>query len=629
MAEIPNRLPEPKRFRKRTKDLSREDYQWLVERRAVALGGRCSKEPTETEGAHENFERIIEDRDFLPANFLSVGATRARAVCRIEMRNSGGWSKWATGFLVAPDILLTNNHVFEQANWAENARLLFCDELDDNGEPKQLELFYLDPDALFITNEYLDFTLVAVKGRPGDKHGYIQLRRDPHLIVKDERVNIIQHPDGRRKEVVVQSNRVETIKQSEILYTADTEPGSSGSPVFSSSWELVALHHAGGEQIDQVWKNNEGIRISAIIRYLENLLRRDSHEGARETLSHVEDRNPWEGIFGSWGRKPEDDKDIERVVYDYQATSAFLDIGFWNIEHFNDTTSQARIRRVADALDNFGLDAIGLVEIAEAPVAALVAELNQRGHGYEYFVYDVRGSQDLAIIYDASTLELEHVPWSDEAKQRLSELVGETGKNAWYRLPLLARMKSKYAREPDNVQFDFLMCVVHAKATTHYDEPGVPEQVRARAAELLAQELSQVMSRLNENEVVVGGDFNARLEEQSFSALAHKLSAVALTSGDAQSGNPDAYTYLGSHGGIIDHIYVTPSAHRHYDPGSISITRIDTDIPDFVDDISDHAPIIARFSYWGDGRPADDLEEPETVVVEVPRSAARVILERR
>ena len=38
------------------------------------------------------------------------------------------------------------------------------------------------------------------------------------------------------------------------------------SPVFNNLWEIVALHHAGGDRDAQgTWLNNEGIRIDAVV----------------------------------------------------------------------------------------------------------------------------------------------------------------------------------------------------------------------------------------------------------------------------------------------------------------------------------------------------------------------------
>jgi len=55
-------------------------------------------------------------------------------------------------------------------------------------------------------------------------------------------VNIIQHPKGRRKEIVLSNNRVTGIFKNFILYEADADFSSSGSPVMNQQWQLVSMH---------------------------------------------------------------------------------------------------------------------------------------------------------------------------------------------------------------------------------------------------------------------------------------------------------------------------------------------------------------------------------------------------
>jgi len=69
-----------------------------------------------------------------------------------------------------------------------------------------------------------------------------------------------------------------------VHYLADTQPGSSGSPVLNRYWEVVALHHSGGAHPPQkasnnlqkvlkgLYKFNEGIPIRAILPKIERYL---------------------------------------------------------------------------------------------------------------------------------------------------------------------------------------------------------------------------------------------------------------------------------------------------------------------------------------------------------------------
>ena len=63
-------------------------------------------------------------------------------------------------------------------------------------------------------------------------------------------VTIVQHPGGQKKRVALRDNRIVDVFDAFLHYAADTEPGSSGSPVFNDQWELVALHHASVPALD-------------------------------------------------------------------------------------------------------------------------------------------------------------------------------------------------------------------------------------------------------------------------------------------------------------------------------------------------------------------------------------------
>lgn len=199
---------------------------------------------------------------------------------------------FATGFLVAPDLLLTNHHVFRTADEAEGAGAQFLYERTQAGIRQGL-IFQLEPKRFFLNNKRLDYAVVAIKGTaldggPLDQFKFLPLIGDKGKIRKGDPVNIIQHPDGNPKQYATVNNALLDLRDDGfLLYETDTLEGSSGSPVFNQSWETVGLHHCGVPRIennmlvtltgqrlpldaevaddDLEWIANEGVRISALV----------------------------------------------------------------------------------------------------------------------------------------------------------------------------------------------------------------------------------------------------------------------------------------------------------------------------------------------------------------------------
>lgn len=263
-------------------------------------------------------ERIIPPvNNLLPIAFLEEGVLRQKAVARLpkyDPYNPNG-SPWGTGFLVSNSLIMTNNHVISSIAEAKDILVQFNFQVDLTGVSLPHETWRLDPDNFFYTNVALDFTLVRVKGiplvlkphlpspptpildgseetelgsivlgispdmikpwillrYPGWKWGYIQLPRTV-AYAKGQFMNCVQHPAGRMKEIALQQNEVTHIFTDRVHYTTDTEPGSSGSPVFNNAWDLVILHHAAGDYdtANNKWLDNEGMRIDSIVTHLRS-----------------------------------------------------------------------------------------------------------------------------------------------------------------------------------------------------------------------------------------------------------------------------------------------------------------------------------------------------------------------
>jgi endonuclease G len=225
----------------------------------------------------KDLERIINGSQLLGVRYLEAGMAAARAVGRIDVHDTPEHLEgFGTGSLVSPRLVLTNHHVLPNRDVAAVSSIEFNFQDDLSGKELEPQIFGFDPDVFFVADEERDFALVAVKAAASalEPFGSNPLIEAEGKGVIGEFVSIIQHPGGRRKEVALRENKFIDLKDPFMHYTTDTEPGSSGSPVFNDQWEIVALHHAGidrPESKDTGGIINEGIvarRITEFVRAL-------------------------------------------------------------------------------------------------------------------------------------------------------------------------------------------------------------------------------------------------------------------------------------------------------------------------------------------------------------------------
>jgi len=242
-----------------------------------------------------DLEGLIDQDDSVWLSFLSRGLTAARSVGRVITRRANGNPERpvGSGVLIAPALLLTNNHVIETAEDAAGTGVELGYDYADDGSELPYDTYGFEPDRCFWTDEELDFTVVAIAGidgtSPGEKYGVVPLIEPTGKALKAEALNVIHHPGGDRKRLSIRENRLMAADELWLRYTSDTRPGSSGAPVFNDQWEMVALHHGGLPMRDaegtalsgtgQPWTRdmgeeakayvaNEGARVSRIVRRL-------------------------------------------------------------------------------------------------------------------------------------------------------------------------------------------------------------------------------------------------------------------------------------------------------------------------------------------------------------------------
>lgn len=235
----------------------------------------------------KTYERVFSDESFKTYNWYMTGADRCLAVARIGKESAKGFG---TGFLMRgisfheklkdEFVLLTNSHVIsddpdENSLRSDEAVIIFevlNKMLGVNDEFRGCEIIWSSP------SNKLDATIIRFK--PEDLPGLKKLTESitfypvsKWLPVKNngQRVYIIGHPAGGTLQLSFLDNLLLDHNDPRIHYRTPTIGGSSGSPVFNDSWQLIGIHHAGDENMLKLdgtgtYEANEGMWIQAVIR---------------------------------------------------------------------------------------------------------------------------------------------------------------------------------------------------------------------------------------------------------------------------------------------------------------------------------------------------------------------------
>lgn len=558
-----------------------------------------------------------------PAALLSILAERRRAVAIVSVSGTdhrgivGRWS--GTGFLVAPNLFLTNHHVLNSAQVARTAKVEFNYEISPdnllvgNGTPpRATQLFSLDPTRLFVTSpttDGLDYTFVWIETAAQSTFGSIPMERSSFTVEEGAQAFIIHHPDGKPKEVSLDDTDIIGIKTTIIHYSSDTMGGSSGAPVFDHRGRLIALHHASrrqtvalpdGGQTDVV---NEGIKIAAIAIDLENKMRSPgadaSHAGS--ILKQIGGSDTMSGFFGGLGREIAADRiSPEAVVDTYRGTDQDIDIGFWNIEWLATRwKDDQKLNGAARVIADLNLDAWGLSEISPAAVKALVARIEEiYGDRYECDFSEPEasdGRQSTAMIWKKSSLLGEVVAWPSNVEPLFHARSDdpEIGPEAVHgrvfdRYPGLFRFRTSGEMPP----YAFYVVPLHLKAM---DEGSLRRRLAARILTRAVEDLSGETGY----DIILGGDMNAPLATNDFK----RIEQAGFTILGAQDENEGAFTYLKSPNSAIDNIFLSPGMKQSVGSADYFIIAKDRSMSDFIDNVSDHRPIAMRLSLAKSGLP--------------------------
>jgi len=245
-----------------------------------------------------------------PASLI-LGITQAkRCVARIEIQKGNG-AAYATGFLVGPDLLLSNFHVFkpvvENPALAAHVRCLFDYEVSPGGKtinpgveiglsnnnPVLAYSRYTDCEsstACDLSNinavqwpeDQLDYALVRLEREIGkeafginyqnavgaEQRGWVRQQPPAPVLDPGGHMFIIQHPDRMPVKIGLGLSKVMGCDTNgmRVRYGINTMKGSSGSPCFDEKFNWSALHNLG----DPSWnpQYNQGIPAARVIKDL-------------------------------------------------------------------------------------------------------------------------------------------------------------------------------------------------------------------------------------------------------------------------------------------------------------------------------------------------------------------------
>jgi len=206
------------------------------------LGGEAAIAVAD-EGGKDEAAVIIGAVDWVDVNALAAGTAareNARAVAYLDIPAHGSR---CTGFLIAHDVIMTNQHCIRSPESARGVQAFFRYEAGVAGDTP------VDCSVFLGNDEVLDFALLQCAGRPGDTYGTVSLAE--RAAGSAERIYVIH----QNCDYFTDSSCTPTKKYSaglvrqlgrEIGHDADTLGGSSGSPLFAEGGHgVIGLHHAG------------------------------------------------------------------------------------------------------------------------------------------------------------------------------------------------------------------------------------------------------------------------------------------------------------------------------------------------------------------------------------------------
>ena len=241
-------------------------------------------------------EKIIHVDDKLPIDFLFKAGQAAKSVARLLVpRYDGGQLQTfplsteemiylGTGWVIGPRHVITNHHVVNARD--DNETDADVTDFDLQGRSTRVQFDYdaassngeiFEVEGVQAFDKSLDFTVLKLSeeiNRPA-----LRLWDQTLQFSSSEgpAVNVVQHPGGAPKQIAIRNNLVAKLTDNDLAYFTDTEGGSSGAPVCTDEWYVIALHKASTRALGKfefqgkttAWVN-VGTRIDKLLEHIRS-----------------------------------------------------------------------------------------------------------------------------------------------------------------------------------------------------------------------------------------------------------------------------------------------------------------------------------------------------------------------